>query len=122
MSDQAHLSSPRGLAPDGKGTLLVADFGNNRVVVLNEKDRSVAAVMPVDSPSWVAVHPGTGAVYACSKRTSIVKFTSWQDAKEQLRLDLSWMFNKIGPAYRAATLLCFALYGTGDRPVLWAGC
>ena len=119
--DNAHLNDPRGLAVDGKGHLLIADFGNNRVVVLNEKDKSFAGSFPVEAPTWVAAHPKTGAVYVSSKRTTVIKFSGFADAKEQARLDISDLLNKIGKAYQPGTLVCLALDSTGDSPVLWAG-
>ena len=41
-NDNAHLKDPRAVALDSKGHLFVADCGNNRVLVLNEKDKSFA--------------------------------------------------------------------------------
>lgn len=124
-SDNAHLSDPRGLATDGKGQLLIADFGNNRVVVLNEKDRSVAGSFPVEQPSWVAVHPKNGAVYVCSKQTSVIKYSGWNEPKEQARVDfspfLSGALKKVQGAYHWGSSLCFALDGSAEPAVLWAG-
>lgn len=124
-SDSAHLSDPRGLATDGKGHLLIADFGNNRVVVLNEKERSVAGSFPVEQPSWVAVHPKNGAVYVCSKQTSVIKYSGWNEPKEQARVDLSPFLSgalkKVQGAYHWGSSLCFALDGSAEPAVLWAG-
>lgn len=41
-TDHTHLSNPRAVAVDGQGHLLIADFGNNRVVAVNEKDKTFA--------------------------------------------------------------------------------
>ena len=120
--DNAHLSDPRGVAADGRGHVLVADFGNDRVVVLNEKDKSFAGSFAVEAPSWVAANPKTGAIYVASKKTQVIKFAGWQDAKEQARADLSKLLEKFSPAYRASTLMCYALDASADPAVLWAGC
>jgi hypothetical protein len=121
-ADNARLNDPRGLACDGKGQVLVADFGNNRVVALKEADKSFAGSFPVEAPSWVGVHPKTGAVYVCSKRTTVIKFNGWQDAKEQARADFAGLLGKIHENYRAGTNLCFALDASAEPAVLWAGC
>ena len=50
-------------AVDGKGHLLIADRDNDRVVVLDEKNRSVVGTMTVEKPENVAVDPKSGGVY-----------------------------------------------------------
>lgn len=125
-SDNAHLSDPRGLATDGKGHLLVADFGNNRVVVINEKDKSFVSSFSVEQPSWVAVHPKTGAVYVCSKQTCVVKFSSLTNPTEQARVDFSdyysGLLNRAPRDYRSGASMCFALDASAEPAVLWAAC
>jgi hypothetical protein len=86
-SDNTHLNDPRGVAVDGKGHLLVADFGNNRVLVLNEKDASFAGKLDVASPNWIAVHPKNGALYVQSA-DAVIKFSGWENAREVCRFPL----------------------------------
>jgi hypothetical protein len=132
-SDPAHLMDPRGIACDGKGHLLVSDFGSGRVVVIREKDRSVVGSIPVEAPGWVGVHPGTGAVYVQSVKPItvktgsgttyakaveeyLIKFSGWEAPRELARLPLPlprhghWMFKR-----------SFALDASADPPVLWLG-
>lgn len=122
-SDKAHLTDPRGLALDGQGHLLVADFSNNRVVVLKEKDRSFAGEFKVQSPTWLGVHPQSGAVYVQSG-DEVLKFTrstssgqaGWQDAREVGRLALP---EKTSPKHWKRQWL-LALDSSADTAVLWA--
>jgi hypothetical protein len=86
-NDQAHLDDPRGVAVDGKGHVLVADFGNNRVLAINEADRRVAGSFVVQAPNWLGVHRRTGAVYVQSGET-LIKFSGWENATEQARVEL----------------------------------
>jgi hypothetical protein len=120
-NDDKHLSDPRGVAVDGKGHILVADLGNNRVVVLNEKDKTVAGTFPVDAPFWVAADPKSGAVYVGSKQSSLVKFSGWENAKEVARADFSGLLAKIR-YNRQGVPVHFALDCSAQPPVLWAGC
>ena len=74
-NDDKHLNEPMGVAVDGKGHLLIADKGNNRVLAINESDCAVAGSIAIDSPEWVAADPKTGAVYVYSKtKRRVVKF------------------------------------------------
>jgi hypothetical protein len=110
-ADQEHLNDARGLAADGKGRLLIADFGNNRVLAVNEKDRSVAGTIAVPAPAWVAVDSRNGAVYVQSG-DAVIKFAGLNDAKEIARVELP----KAGPKGPAPKL---ALDATADPVVLW---
>jgi hypothetical protein len=110
-SDQGHLKDPRGLSVDGKGHLLVADAGNNRVVILKEADKSVAGSFDVSSPDWLAVHPRTGAVYVQSG-DAVIKFSGWNNAKEVARLALPKLKDKV---WR------LALDASAEPPVVWVG-
>jgi hypothetical protein len=120
-NDNAHLNDPRAVASDGKGHLFVADCGNNRVLVLNEKDKSVAGSFPVDAPFWVAVHPRTGAVYVGSKQMSLVKFSGWENPKELARGDYSGLRAKVPQAYWWGVGVSFAVDFSADPPVVWVG-
>jgi hypothetical protein len=120
-NDTMHLSDPRATAVDGRGHLLIADSGNNRIVVVDEADTSAVRSFPVEAPSWVAVHPKTGAVYVCSKQESIVKFSSATEAKEVARVNLGSLVNKVAANYRARTQMSLALDASADPPVVWVG-
>jgi len=115
-NDQTHLNDARGIAADGKGHLLIADCGNNRVLAVSEKDKSVAGSFEVPSPSWVAAPLKTGAVYVQSGR-NVIKFSGWSDAKEVARIELAKQVyeSEFGP-WR------LALDGAAEPPVLWAAC
>lgn len=115
-TDQVHLNDPCGLATDGKGHLLVADRGNNRVVVVREKDGKFAASFPVPAPSWVGVHHKSGAVYVCSGG-GLIKFSGWKEPRELARLQLPPVAEKL----RARTHWFFALDYQADPAVLWIG-
>ena len=110
--DNAHLSDARGLAVDGRGHLLVADFGNNRVLVLNEKDKTVAGSLPVPTPNWVGVHLKTGAIYVQSG-DAVIKFSGWENPKELARLGLPKPADK-NQSWK------LALDGSAEPAGLWA--
>src|SRR5262249_27383823 len=126
-ADNTHLNDPRSVAVDAQGHVFIADFGNNRIVVLNEKDKSFAGSFAVESPSWIAVHSKTGEIYVCSKQTQLLKFSSpfqssFENAKELARQDLSEMLKMFAERYRPGIVLCFALDATAEPAVLWASC
>lgn len=118
--DNAHLSNPRGLATDGQGHLLICDYGNNRVVVLHEKDMTFAGSIAVDEPEWVGCHLKSGAVYVCGK-DSVIKFSGWKDAKELYRLSLASQKKGSFRAYEWQFRRSFALDTSAPVPVLWVG-
>jgi len=111
-NDDAHLNNPRGLAVDGKGRLLVADFGNNRVLALTEKDKHSAGSFPVQAPNWLAIHPKSGAVYVQSGAT-VIKFSGLDKAAELARVELPKPSGKSDP-WR------LALDVSAEPTVLWA--
>ncbi len=117
--DNKHLDNPRGLCSDGKGHLLVSDYGNNRVVVLKEADASFVSSFNVEAPTWVGVDPKTAAVYVCSA-DSLVKFAGWKDAEEVSRIGVAKHVRRGGRwgyFYRS-----FALDCSGKQPQIWVGC
>lgn len=118
--DNTHLKNPRGLATDGQGHLLICDFGNNRVVVVNEKDMSFAGSFPVDAPEWIGCDPKSGAVYVCGKE-NFIKFDGWKDAKEQYRLSLVYQRQGLNPSWAWEFRRSFALDTTSEKPILWIG-
>lgn len=123
-NDAKHASNnTRGLATDGKGHLLIADYGNNRVAVVNEKDGAFVKAFDVYQPDALAVDPKSGAVYVLSDVSKggkgkgdveLLKFSGWQDGKLVSKLpvprdanpDFPWML---------------ALDAGAEPPVVWLG-
>lgn len=114
-ADGTHLNNPRGLAIDGKGHLLVADYGNNRVLALKEADASVAGAFAVPAPEWIGADPNTSAVYVISAG-ALLKFSAWKEGKEVARLPLPPQRNK-DPRGRWTG----ALDAAAKPPVVWLG-
>ncbi len=119
--DDVHLGGEaRGLACDGKGNLLVADFANDRVLVISEKDGKRVAAMPVARPDGVAVHPASGAVYVLrltnvgSGVMELVKFSGWKNAREVAKLSIGAGGNPSFPAR-------MTLDATAKPPIVWVG-
>ena len=84
-NDQTHLSvDVCGLISDGQGHLLVADTGNDRVLVLNEADGKYLGAFKVERPRHVGVSTAGGAVYvSCQGKGAmrLLKFNGWREAK-----------------------------------------
>jgi DNA-binding beta-propeller fold protein YncE len=92
--DDAHLGEdPRGVAVDGKGHLLVADFRNDRVVVIAEADGKFVGQFSVPKPDGLGIDPKTGAVYVLSLTKGgsgeLVKFSGWKEPKEVARMPVA---------------------------------
>lgn len=122
-SDDSHLNDPKGLAVDGKGNLLISDFGNNRVLVVRIANKSVAGSLSVPAPGWLAVHPKTGELYVQSGESTLIKFSGWDKPKEIARTDFVSLINKTpAGAYRPTTKILFALDASASPAVLWVGC
>jgi hypothetical protein len=117
-SDEKHLSQPHGLACDGHGHLLVCDTGNNRIVVLNEKDMTVAATWPMELPELIACHPKSGALYVCTKN-DLVKLDGWKEHKELARLSLAFQKRGTRGAYEWAFRRSMALDSSAETPQVW---
>ena len=115
--DEAHLKDPRGLALDSKGHLLIADRGNNRVVMVDEKDGKFVRAFDVPSPTWIGVHK-SGAVYVASG-SDVIKFVleESEGAVEQARVKLP----PVDPKYKDKARRSFALDAAAENPVLWVG-
>ncbi|MCG3179150.1 MAG: hypothetical protein BIFFINMI_01481 [Phycisphaerae bacterium] len=136
--DDKHLSDPSAIAADGKGRLLIADRGNNRVVVLSAKDASWVGSFPVDGVLWVGASARSGAIYVCSHTTpaaapdapakrrsaaaadpageALTRYSPWPDpkAQQQVALANSSRFYK-GGQYVAA------VDDSADHPRIWLG-
>jgi hypothetical protein len=113
---EKNLKDPEGLAADGQGRLFIADRGNNRIVVVDEKDSKFLGSFEVPAPSWVGVHRKTGAVYVQSA-DALIKFSGWKDAKELGRLALPAIASREG--HRGHWYL--ALDPESEPAVLWLG-
>jgi hypothetical protein len=111
--DDKHLGDARSVAADGKGHVLIADFGNNRVLAVNESDRSLAGTIETPAPEWVGVHRKSGAVYVQSGRT-LIKFSGWSSPKELARVELE------KPAYNEFGAWRLALDAEAEPAVVWA--
>ncbi len=112
------LKDPRGLSADGKGTLYIADRGNDRVVAVDEKDGKFRFAFDVPAPTWVGAHQKTGAVYVASNG-EVIKFAADKDGKtaEKARLKLPAL-----PGREAASARwSFALDCSAEPAVLWVG-
>jgi DNA-binding beta-propeller fold protein YncE len=93
--DQTHLGGPvHGLAVDGKGHLFVADYANDRVMVVSEKDGKFVGEFPATKPDFLAVSGKTGAVYVSNRKGAQVEIVKYQPeagfkgAKEACRTTL----------------------------------
>ncbi len=124
-ADERHLNGPAGLASDGKGHLLVADSGNGRIVVLNERDGNWAGSFRVDNPLWVGVHRASGAIYAYSHqgasqepkqaaKDELVKLSAWPGSKAERRITLPSKYYK-GGRY------VLGMDAHSDVPRIWMG-
>ncbi|MGQ9662121.1 MAG: hypothetical protein ACUVWX_07270 [Kiritimatiellia bacterium] len=116
-SDNTHLNDPRGLATDGKHRLFVADRGNNRVLVVDEKSATVLTSFDVENPTWLGVSRGSGSIYVASSNEIVVIRQKNGSYAEADRIKLP------EPAGRnaAATGVFLAVDGSGEEDVLWLG-
>jgi hypothetical protein len=113
---------PCGLALDGKGNLLIADHGNNRVVVVNEKDGKYVGEFAVEMPDSIAVNPKSGAVYVLStnqnnkKPSTLIKFTGWRGGKQAAKLTLkNWCVMVADASAEPAVIWTGSRYGELTR-------
>ncbi|HOX07288.1 MAG TPA: SMP-30/gluconolactonase/LRE family protein [Planctomycetota bacterium] len=114
------LKDPQGLTVDAKGNICVADAGNNRVAVFDEKGKFLGETK-VANPGQLSVHPKSGALYVTSspqpltgkhepaRPHSVVKFDKAVDGKEVARHDFS--------NYRYAPLM--ALDASAEPARVW---
>jgi DNA-binding beta-propeller fold protein YncE len=115
-SDEKHFDRPKGVAADGKGLLYVSDFGNNRICIFEEAEGSFVGSAPVEGPTTVQVHPGTGAIYvlaAMDKRLEVVKLSGRQDPREIARVPVG--------TYGDERYAVMVLDASAEPPVLWCG-
>ena len=95
-ADAEHLNAPESVATDAAGNVLVADFGNNRVVVLDAAGKFLGETK-VDRPRYICVHAKTGAMYVMTSPNvskanrpesfAVIKFDKAIAGKEVARLE-----------------------------------
>jgi hypothetical protein len=116
------LSAPCGLATDAKGNVYVADTGNDRVVVFEEKSGKQLAAIPVPKPYWLGVHRPSGSIYVHSAPKGageLLKIGGVKDPDVKARLTL--------PKVKAASitgrprLWVMALDAKAKTPRIWLG-
>ncbi len=112
------LKDPRGIASDGKGQLYVADRGNDRIVVLDEKTGKFVRAIEFKSPGWLGLDRKRGALFVAND-SEVVKLVLGADgaAAEKGRVRLPPITDK----YSAGAKRSFALDDSGERAELWAG-
>jgi hypothetical protein len=117
-NDQTHLSDDaRGLAVDGKGRLYIADTGNNRVVVVSEKDGEFVGAFDVEKPQHVGVHPASGEVYVtrqAGKGVELARYSGFKDARELAKLPVKGEGDPKLP-------WAMALDAGAEPPIVWMG-
>jgi len=110
--------SPRGVASDGKGHLLISDYANNRVVVVAEKDGKYVAELEVSKPDDIGVARSTGAVFVLSDKgrgnVELLKFANWKSTAVAARLPVKKDGNPDCP-------WTMAVDGSAKPPVVWMG-
>jgi hypothetical protein len=93
-SDETHLGGfAHGMAPDGKGNLLICDPANKRVVAVAEADGKFVGSLPAEAPEFVAADPQSGAVYvlklAKGGTADVIKLSGWKDPKQLAAIHLT---------------------------------
>jgi len=110
--------SPRGVATDGKGHLLISDYANDRVVVVGEADGKFVAEFPVAKPDDIGVARSTGAVYVLSDKgrgkVELLKFNAWKNAAVAAKLPVKRDGNPDCP-------WTMAVDGSAKPAVVWLG-
>lgn len=117
-SDEKHLNDPRSIATDPKGNLYVADRGNNRIAVFSAEGKYLGE-LKVEAPSWVEVHPKTGALYVMTGAplNQLIKFSGWKEGRELARCTLP---NTINHGRRHLWPV-MTLDASAEPTVVWVG-
>jgi uncharacterized protein (TIGR03437 family) len=68
----SQVNGPRGVAVDSSGNLWVADSGNHRVVAVGPGLPFTVVASQLQTPSALAVDPGSGAVYVADSGSNLV--------------------------------------------------
>ncbi|MGV3774111.1 MAG: hypothetical protein ACO1QB_14515, partial [Verrucomicrobiales bacterium] len=79
----SQFNMPMGLALDGRGNLLVADYGNNAVRALRLSDATVRTLFSANAPVAVAAH--TNFIYVLNQGSGFIsKFDQFGNPRENL--------------------------------------
>jgi len=140
-SDKTHFKFPRGLATDEKGNVYVADYGNNRIVVLDNAGRFVRQ-WPCQEPVYVEVDTKRQTVYVMcatadfhygdpdiNRSVGTVLYTSAVTIRKFGAEGKPMAHRVIEPpfiqykkqAWRPIYSLRMALDCTAENPILWIG-
>jgi hypothetical protein len=125
--DDRHLQDPAGVAVGKDGVILVADFGNNRLLAV-KPDGTLAGQAKVEKPFAVAADPKSGAVYVLSASLGkngeavIGRLTKFSAALQEAGSVDASVKVAFGYGRIAARFGGMGLALTGDRPVVWIGC
>jgi hypothetical protein len=124
-NDRDHLGrNPGGVASDGRGSLVVADSGNNRIVILDESNGTYRGEFKAAAPLFVGVVAKAGAVYVGSVAKGglrLAKYAlatppagdslvSWGDAKQA---------GEVVVPMRTELTQSMAVDGSTDPVVIW---
>ena len=114
--DATHLgSTAAGLASDGKGSLLICDPANSRVIVVGEEDGKLKGEIACGAAENVGVHRASGAVYVAHQGkdgAKLTKFSGWKDAQKVTEIPLP----RKGTGADVANMI---VDGAADRAVVW---
>jgi len=118
--DNEHLGgASTGIADDGKGRLLISDYNNGRILVINETDGKYLAEFPATKPDFLNSNPKNGDLYVSSRKNdnaiSVTKYTASADGK-----DYKAAYAANVPLQRSDTY-SMAVDVNADKPVIWAG-
>ena len=122
--DNAHFSSPRGVACDSKGNVYVADRGNDRIQVFTAGGRFLKTI-PVTSPNQIAVHRKTGEIYVMQllrkdglprRQMTLLKLGGLDDPAVRFRRPAIQCDHNEELALRSPLL---AVDDSGDETYLW---
>src|SRR5262249_42287734 len=76
-NDEKHLNRPSGIAVDGAGNVLIADYANNRIAVFSPAGQFLGKVA-VDTPYGLAVDRKRGTLYVLSVAANAHGGPGWQ--------------------------------------------
>jgi len=116
--DDAHLRDPQGIAVAADGSLILCDWGNDRVLRFSA-DGKLLGKFAVEKPQQIAVHPKTGIVYILSRVRDKRRSTRWA-AEGTLRRFTSFAGRKPRETARLpGKFQLMALDATTPTPRLW---
>lgn len=125
-NDEKHFNRPAAIAADGEGNVLVADYGNHRIVVSSPSGEYLGKVA-VDSPYGLLVDRKRGTLYILSvsanargaagwgEKLVLVKLSGWKEPKALGKLDLS--SHRVDVRYG----MVLALDDEAEAPIIWMG-